>query len=593
MKLLHIIAILLAVPFLTHGAQPAETREQYESRMRWFNEARFGMFIHWGVCASAAGMWNGRPVAGDSEYIQFNARVSAEEYRSTLLSQFNPTKYDPESWVLAAKNAGMKYIVITAKHHDGFCLWDSALTDWSVASTPYRKDLLTPLAEACRKHGIKFCIFYSIMDWSHPDYGTKATWRGNAKNRNPDMDRYVEYLKGQLKELLTSYGDVGLLWFDGEWESSWTHERAVDLYDYLRSLQPSLIINNRIDKGRADLSGRTTDSKFKGDYGTPEQQIPAAGFPNGEAWESCMTMNDSWGYKPNDHNWKSPEVLVRNLIETASKGGNYLLDVGPTADGEIPKESLDCLAAIGDWMKVNGESIYGTTGSLFKGYSWDGRSTTRRMDDGTTRLYLHLYQLPEAGTLMVRCLTSKPVKAALLGYPKTLAISGKPGAWRIQLPKTSLTPFAAVIALTIEGEPVFEEMTYEPDDSGAVALDVYGAKLHGNGIRIDTKAGLSNIGYWMNADDFVSWRVRVPAGKYRIIIDGACGTNGSELSLQLGDQEVRSSFPGTGGWYSYRVVDAGVVNATNDAGEFTIRATSGTGIGFVNIRSVTLQPVRE
>ena len=443
----------LALPLLLCLPVRAETPAERTARLSWFNEARFGMFIHWGVYSAAAGNWNGKPVPGAGEWIQSGGKIAAAEYRSTLQKAFNPLKYDPEAWVLAAKAAGMKYIVITSKHHDGFCLWDSKLTDWSVASTPYQKDLLEPLAAACRKHGVKFCLYHSIMDWNNPDWGTKVAWRGNANTPNPDMDKFTTYLKGQLSELVSRY-HPGILWFDGEWEAAWTHERGVDLYDYLRQLDPALIINNRVDKGRAGMHGNTTDAKFKGDYGTPEQEIPATGFAEGVVWESCMTMNDTWGFKASDTHWKSTTTLVRNLIDIASKGGNYLLNVGPTGDGEIPGASLERLAAIGEWMKINGESIHGTTASVFPAISWDGRSTTRRSPQGGGVIYLHVFSRPQDGKLTLSGLATPPDAAAILGKSGKLAVAGSPGAWSVQLPENLADPIATVVALTFKQFPV-------------------------------------------------------------------------------------------------------------------------------------------
>jgi alpha-L-fucosidase len=454
MKITPVVAAF-TLSFLAYPLARAESPAEKTERMQWFNDARFGMFIHWGVYSEAAGNFKGKPVPGAGEWLQDGGKIPAAEYREELLPKFNPVKYDPEAWVIAAKNAGMKYIVITSKHHDGFCLWDSKLTDWDVGSSPHKKDLLKPLADACKKHGIKFCLYHSIMDWSHPDYGTKASWRGNANNPQPDMDRFTAYLKGQLKEIVNDY-QPGILWFDGEWEGAWTHERGADLYDYLRKLDSKLIINNRVDKGRAGMHGHTTDSKFKGDYGTPEQEIPATGFGEGVAWESCMTMNGTWGFKTADTGWKSTETLVRNLIDIASKGGNYLLNVGPTGEGEIPAASLEQLAAIGEWMKVNGESIHGTTASLFPKVSWNGRSTTRRTSNGNTSVYLHVFAKPEDGKIAVRGLVNRPESASILGQPGNLEISGKEGAWAIQIPATN--PIATVVALTFKGTPEIREI---------------------------------------------------------------------------------------------------------------------------------------
>lgn len=465
-KLPYLVAAL-ALPLLTSPMIHAETPDQKETRMEWFNQARFGMFIHWGVYSAAAGEWNGKPVKGLGEWLQSGGKIPAAEYRSELIGRFNPVKYDPEAWVLAAKNAGIKYIVITSKHHDGFCLWDSKLTDWDIASTPYKKDLLKPLADACAKHGIKFCLYYSIMDWSHPDWGTKeewgtkAEWRANASNPNPNMDRFTAYLKGQLKEIVTDY-HPGILWFDGEWENAWTHERGLDLYAWLRQLDPELIINNRVDKGRKGMAGHTKDPKFKGDYGTPEQQIPATGFGEGVSWESCMTMNGTWGFKTSDTKWKSTEVLVRNLIDIASKGGNYLLNVGPTGEGEIPAASLERLVAIGEWMKVNGESIHGTTASLFPKASWDGRTTTRSLPGGNTRIYLHLFSLPTDERIFLTGLKNRPQDLRILGQPAKPEVSGKPGEWVIDLADCKADPIATVLTFSIEGKPAMDALPDAP-----------------------------------------------------------------------------------------------------------------------------------
>jgi alpha-L-fucosidase len=424
----------------------AETEAERDARMEWFREARFGMFIHWGLYSVPAGEWKGKPYKGIAEWIQNHAEIPVAEY-APLKDQFNPVNYDPEAWVKLAKDAGMKYLVITSKHHDGFCLWDSKLTDWDIASTPYKKDLLEPLAEACRRHGLKFCLYHSIMDWHHPDWGTKKPWRGNADNPSPDMDAYTAYMKGQLKELLTEYGDVGILWFDGEWEKAWTHERGKDLDDYVRSLQPDIIVNNRVDKGRKGMEGMSKDEKFRGDYGTPEQQIPARGLP-GIDWESCMTMNGTWGYSNLDHDWKSSTKLIRNLVDIASKGGNYLLNVGPTAAGEIPAPSVERLEAIGDWMAVNAESIHGTQANPFPKTPW-GRCTLKTIDGGT-RLFLHIFDWPENGRLEVTGLTNPIRMAKLLGQADAVVkIDGN----TLVLPDEAPDPAVSVVAIEIEGTP--------------------------------------------------------------------------------------------------------------------------------------------
>ena len=316
---------------ISYGAETTkdflhETPAEREARMTWFNHARFGMFIHWGVYSVPAGEWEGKKNYG--EWFMEETKMPVSQYEK-FAEQFNPEKFDARAWVKAAKAAGMKYIVITSKHHDGFAMYRSDLSDWGIKSTPFKRDPLKELADACKAEKITFCFYHSIMDWHHPDWGQRRAWNDKATGE-PDMDRYTTYMKGQLKELLTRYGPIGILWFDGEWEKPWTHERGVDLYQYVRGLQPAIIINNRVGKGRSGMAGMDQGSERVGDYGTPEQNIPARGFGPGVCWESCMTMNNHWGYNRNDDHWKSTETLVRNLIDCASKGGNYLLNVGPT-----------------------------------------------------------------------------------------------------------------------------------------------------------------------------------------------------------------------------------------------------------------------
>ncbi len=426
-----------------------ETQGERDARMRWWREAKFGLFIHLGLYAIPAGTWKGKRIGGIGEWIMDRANIPVEEYEQ-LAKQFNPVRYDPAEWVRIAKNAGMKYIVITSKHHDGFCLFDSKVTDYDVVdATPYGKDLLKPLSEECRKQGLKFCTYYSIMDWHHP-----AQMRGSEKRYNPTKMRpgrkaeYMAYMKAQLKELIENY-DPAVLWFDGEWPSWYTPEDGWEIYNYVRSLKPSIIVNNRVGKGRQGMQGLNRgDRAYAGDFGTPEQQIPATGLP-GVDWESCMTMNDTWGYKSYDNNWKSAERLIRNLIDIASKGGNYLLNVGPTAEGLIPQPSVERLQRIGQWMKVNGESIYATQANPFPKTPW-GRCTRKVLANGTTRLYLHVFQWPDNGRLVVPATQGRPVKAWLLDGGKSLTARLQGDQIIIALPEQAPDPIASVVVLDVK-----------------------------------------------------------------------------------------------------------------------------------------------
>jgi alpha-L-fucosidase len=401
----------------SHNLRQKKSKLNKDERMKWWRDARFGMFIHWGIYAVPAGTYKGKQIDGIGEWIMNNAHIPVEEYEQ-FAKQFNPVKFDADQWVQIAKNAGMKYIVITSKHHDGFCLWDSKFTDYDIIdATPFKRDILAELAQSCKKHGIRLCFYHSIMDWHHPDaQGPFYQNYNDTSKSNPNFDRYVEYyLKGQLQELVQNYGPLGILWFDGEWVKDWSREMGWDMFEYVLNLQPDIVVNNRVGKGRQGMRGLSESKEFAGDYGTPEQRIPPTGLP-GVDWETCMTMNDTWGYKSYDHNWKSTEDLLHKLADIASKGGNFLLNVGPTAEGLIPQPSVDRLSAMGEWLKVNGESIYGTTASPIGKVPW-GRCTAK-----PGKLYLHVLEWPTDGKLNVPNLTNKVRKAYLLADQKHLTL---------------------------------------------------------------------------------------------------------------------------------------------------------------------------
>ncbi len=329
-----------------------ETSEQRDARMQWWRKARFGMFIHWGVYAVPAGTYKGEQIAGIGEWIMRRAETPVAEYKA-FAKQFNPVHYDPDAWAALAERAGMKYIVITSKHHDGFALFPSEATDWDVVdATPYGKDLIGPLAEAARRHGLRFGLYYSqAQDWNHPG-GAKAGLKEGEGWDDAHKGSFDAYLKSiaypQVKEILTRY-QPDILWWD---TPVWMNQERADLLRPLLRLQPAIITNNRLGGG------------YRGDTDTPEQHIPATGIP-GRDWEVCMTMNNTWGYKSYDNNWKSVEDLIHKLVDIASKGGNFLLNVGPKPDGTIPQASITRLEAVGKWMAINGESIYDTTASAF------------------------------------------------------------------------------------------------------------------------------------------------------------------------------------------------------------------------------------
>jgi alpha-L-fucosidase len=436
-----LIAATLGVASLTctaaEGTSPdpyaGETAAQRDARMQWWREARFGLFIHWGVYSVPAGRYHGKPVDGIGEWIMYNAQIPCVEYQQ-FARQFNPVRYDPDAWVRLARDAGMKYIIITSKHHDGFALFDSKASDWNVVkATPYGKDMLKPLAEACQRHGLKLGFYYSqAQDWNNR--GGIVCGRPHWDHAHDgDTDAYIRNVAApQVRELLTGYGPLSVFWWDTPCDM--TRERADVLIPLLR-LQPGIIHNNRL-------------GSYPGDSETPEQEIPATGMP-GRDWETCMTMNDTWGFKTDDQNWKPTQTLVRNLIDIASKGGNYLLNVGPTSEGLIPEPSVQRLQEIGRWMKLNGTAIHGTTPSPFKRLLW-GRATKKLSPNGAT-LYLHVFDWPADGRLVVPGLKSRVQSATLLAGGQTLALEPAVDGLTVRLPSVAPDPISSTVVLDIAG----------------------------------------------------------------------------------------------------------------------------------------------
>ena len=433
----HVIAaIVLSLTVATFGAQPVqplsadETPFEHEARMRWWRDARFGMFVHWGLYSIPAGEWSGKPTSTGGEWIMHDLQITPAEYEK-LAGQFNPTKFDAVRWVQIARDAGMKYIVVTTKHHDGFSLFDSKFSEFDVSKTPFKRDIMRELADAARTAGMQIGWYHSILDWRDPDAQKPETFA-----------TYEWRMRSQVNELLTNYGPIGVMWFDGEWIPQWNDQRGRKLYELCRSVQPNVIVNDRVGKRRSAAGG------FAGDFATPEQQIPDHGLPGGGDWETRMTMNDTWGFKKSDSNWKSSQTLIRNLIDVASKGGNFLLNVGPNAQGEIPAASVERLNAIGAWLRVNGESIYGTTASPFRTKVDWGTATAKG-----NRIYLHVFDWPKNRELKVPLL-SKPTRAFVLGTRDVqLGTQSTKQGLLIRVPETAANNDATVIVLEISGNP--------------------------------------------------------------------------------------------------------------------------------------------
>ena len=401
-----------------------------DERMAWWREAKFGLFIHWGVYAVPAGKYGENTNYG--EWIMYSATIPSAEYKE-YAKKFNPVKYDPAAWVNAAKEAGMRYIVITSKHHDGFALYPSDVTDWDVAdATPYGKDLLGPLVDEAKKAGLRMGFYYSqAQDWNHPG-GAKGGYQegdGWDEDHKGDFDLYLNSIAlPQAKEILSRY-PLDILWWD---TPSWMNEERTRPFVEALKIKPDIITNNRLG--------------IDGDIITPEQIIPVTGHEGD--WETCMTMNRHWGYNAYDDEWKSSEDLIHKLIDICSKGGNFLLNIGPTAEGEFPQPCIERLKDIGAWLKVNGESIYGTTASPFSYLSWGAATRNGNI------LYLHISDWPDNSKLHVP-ITSKVHSAALLEHPdEPLSFATEKERIVIDIPAEAPDPVATVIVLKLDEEPV-------------------------------------------------------------------------------------------------------------------------------------------
>ncbi|MGC4013883.1 MAG: alpha-L-fucosidase [Luteolibacter sp.] len=416
-------SFLLATATAAIAGQPGEGNPPPAAVERW-QDARFGMFIHWG------------PVSLKGTEIGWSrgAQVPTEEY-DNLYKQFNPVQFDADTWVATAKAAGMKYLVLTTKHHDGFCLWDTKLTDHNIMNTPFKRDVVKELSEACRKQDMKFGVYYSTCDWYSPLFPLGSPG-GKTQKSHPDLDAYDTYLRGQTRELLSNYGPIFTIWFDvpQSYDSKW----GIPMVAGLRKLQPDIMVNSRA----YSLAGHANDIAHApvGDYATPEQKI--GGFDMNRPWETCMTLCRQWAWKPNDQ-MKSAKECIATLVRTNGGNGNLLFNVGPMPDGRIEPRQVERLKEMGAWLQKHGESIYGTRGGPWK--PTGSLASTRKGD----KVYVHI--LDDAhGSIELRALPVAVKSARILNGP-TVPNATKDGLLTLQLPAGSTDPIDTVVELTLAG----------------------------------------------------------------------------------------------------------------------------------------------
>jgi alpha-L-fucosidase len=535
-----------------------EATIKQDERMEWWREARFGMFIHWGLYAEPAGEWNGKQVPGISEWIMARAPISVKDYEK-IAENFNPIKYDAEAWVKLAKQAGMKYIVITSKHHDGFAMFHSKASKYNIVdATPFNRNPLKELADACEKNGIRLGFYYSqAQDWHEPG-GTYFNIEQGEPHWDPDLVReplmnYInEKAVPQVKEILENYNGLDVLWWDTP--RGMTEEAAQALQD-VADEYPDLLTNNRLYR------------PWPGDFTTPEQHVPPTGLDYD--WEVCMTMNTSWGYKWYDNKWKSSESLIHMLVDIASKGGNLLLNVGPTAEGLIPDSSVVRLKKIGLWMQQNGESVYGTKASPFFKLPW-GRCTTKKVG-AETLLYLHVFDWPKDGVLRVPGLKTRIKDVLLLANPK------QKFAWKfedddllIHAPSVIFDPINTVVVLKTKGK--VEVTSNMPSlKEGSILLPADFADIHNPGYG--THARLSGSGKKSVIQNWVDGRVRLEwmfnatePGNYKV--EALIKANDTcKLNVKIGDKNVESEIEATND--KFEVISLGEIEI-NETGNQTI-----------------------
>lgn len=578
MKKLTKTLLLALIPLgSTLNAQDGNIAPPATDRLEWFKEARFGMFIHWGVYAVPAGEWQGKPVNGIGEWIMKNGRIPSADYKA-FAQDFTAAKFEPAAWAKLAKAAGMRYVVITSKHHDGFALYDSKVTDWDVMNSGAKRDLLAPLSAAVRAEGLKFGLYYSqAQDWNHPG-GGKYGGKGWDPAQDGDYDHYLQTIAlPQVKEIVTGY-QPSILWWDTPVDM--TKERVKPFADFMAQ-HPEIINNNRLGQG------------FAGDTMTPEQNIPPRGYP-GKMFEVCMTMNDTWGFKKNDHNWKSTRQIIRNLSDISSKGGNFLLNVGPTAEGVIPPESVERLQAVGRWMDVNGGAIYATEAGPFpRRLPW-GRVTQKASAQGGVTFFLHVWEWPADGNLLLPTLKELPATGKLLKSGAAVTAQTTAEGVVVHLPGDATDPDVSVVRLDFSGPVTITQPAFiGPAADGKVTFGAPDADAHGHydgNIQLRGSGAETYLTDWKNPLWRLEYQLQTPkAGKWTVEAEVAA-PDPAKLTLQVKKVVTPVAIEATGPGLTWKTVGLGTIELPAGETAFELKGVNENWKG-VSIRQVRLTPV--
>jgi len=571
-------AAALLAPTLVHAdeaAQLTETPEQQQKRMEWWHEAKFGMFIHWGIYSVVGGQYKGQELPNSAEWMMCRGKIPISEY-SKYADQFNPTKFDADSFVKMAKDAGMKYMVITAKHHDGFAMFDSPWGEYDVVdATPFGRDIMKELSKACYKHGLKFGFYYSqAQDWHHPG-GFGNGWDKTLKRVSSDIYANEKVIP-EVTELLTEYGPISILWWDTPRDMS--PEAFAGIYS-LKTLQPGIITNDRLG------------GDYPGDHKTFERHIPDRG-PVDQAWEVCMPISGSWGYKKIDTDFKSTKTLIRNLADIASKGGNYLLNVSPTGEGVILPQAQERLKEIGEWMRVNSDSIYGTTGSPFKKLDF-GRCTKKEYAKGTT-LYFHVFDWPSDGKLVIPGLKNEIKQAYLLSDWKQRETTQDESGTTISLPEQAPDEVNSVVVVQVSGKLEIEATGIVQNKDGSVNLWADEAYIHNNegsqnaALR-EYEDGPPCIAYWTDKEATVEWDFKVTQpGTFEVVAEIGLEED-SKLSFTVNGATINTEAKSTKSYGKYVKQSLGSFKI-DEPGNYNIRfKPDGKNWKPINLRQVELK----